>query len=460
MHDGTIERREFMGMATMLLGAAALGGCSSVGHAETGARRVAAFSCDVTPPMGTPIYSGFKGLATIEFPLLAKGIILEDGGQRYVLCAADYCELRNSTRRLWQEKIAAAAGTSAERVAIQCVHQHTAPMGDSDASRLLDAVANPPVHASVASFEDPAERVAVAVKEAAARLQPYDCVGTSQAKVERVAANRRVPLEPGKVGFRASSCKDPKLIELPEGLIDPYLKTLTFALGDKPLARLHYYATHPQSFYGDPRASYDFVGMAREKLEAKEGVPQIYFTGCGGNVACGKYNPGTPESRQGLFERLYAAMESSVAAARYAPAEAIQWKTYPLLLTPREDAGYSEADARAKLTKADGSVLERLDGAMTLAWRARSKTPIELNALSMGAIRIVHLCGEPAVEFQLYAQELRPGDFVCVAGYGDGAPGYICLESFFPEGGYEPTASCVIPQSEAAFREAIRTLLQ
>jgi hypothetical protein len=37
---------------------------------------------------------------------------------------------------------------------------------------------------------------------------------------------------------------DPQL--LPGGLIDPMLKTITFATGDTPLARLHYYATHPQ----------------------------------------------------------------------------------------------------------------------------------------------------------------------------------------------------------------------
>ena len=67
---------------------------------------------------------------------------------------------------------------------------------------------------------------------------------------------------------------------------------------------MHYYATHPQSFYRDARASYDFVGMAREKLQEEEGVFQIYFNGCGGDVAAGKYNDGTREARQGLFDRL------------------------------------------------------------------------------------------------------------------------------------------------------------
>ena len=54
--------------------------------------RLATFQCDVTPPLGTPIYSGYQPLAVIEHPLLAKGIVLDQGGQRYVLCALDWCE--------------------------------------------------------------------------------------------------------------------------------------------------------------------------------------------------------------------------------------------------------------------------------------------------------------------------------------------------------------------------------
>ena len=51
----------------------------------------------------------------------------------------------------------------------------------------------------------------------------------------------------GKLHGRMSSCTDPAQIALPEGNIDPFLKTITFARGEKPLARLHYYATHPQN---------------------------------------------------------------------------------------------------------------------------------------------------------------------------------------------------------------------
>ena len=94
-----------------------------------------------------------------------------------------------------------------------------------------------------------------------------------------------------------------------------------------------------------------------------------------------------------------------------------------------------------------------------MAFHQRSRQPIELSSLEIGNVHIVHLPGEPMVCFQLFAQGLRPADFVAVAGYGDGGTGYICPEKAFSEGGYEPTASNVKPESEALLKKAIAALL-
>ena len=40
--------------------------------------RVATFCCDITPPLGQPMFSG-DVIRAVEQPLLAKGIVLEDG---------------------------------------------------------------------------------------------------------------------------------------------------------------------------------------------------------------------------------------------------------------------------------------------------------------------------------------------------------------------------------------------
>lgn len=422
--------------------------------------RLATFACDVTVPLGTPIYSSYKPLETIEYPLLAKGVVIEQGDARYVLCAVDWCELRNSTYDSFREAVARGADTSVSRVAVQTVHQHTAPMGDADAWPFLKTLDTPPAYPATEVFESAAATLGEAVRRSIENLTPCDAVGTSQAPVERVASNRRTPAGEGKVGFRGSSCRDEKLRAMPEGLIDPVLQTITFAQGGRPLARLHYYATHPQSFYGDPRASYDFVGMARERLEQEEGVCQVYFTGCAGNVAAGKYNDGTPEARQGLYERLYAAMKASSAAPNFVPVPAIEWTTANFPLTVRDDAGYAEADCQAQMADAKKVDSVRTGAAMSLAYRLRSARPIELSAMHMGNVHVLHLPGEPMIEYQLLAKELRKDDFVAVSGYGDCAPGYVCTARAYEEGGYEPTASHLRPESETAFRDVIRQLLR
>ena len=132
------------------------------------------------------------------------------------------------------------------------------------------------------------QRLARAVSEATNRLEVFDRLGTGEAKVERVASARRIHDANGKLLTRYSnSGKDKAMADAPEGDIDPRLKTITFARGDKPLVRLHFYATHPQTFCCDGRASADFVGEAREDLEKEEHIPEIYFTGCAGDVADG-----------------------------------------------------------------------------------------------------------------------------------------------------------------------------
>jgi hypothetical protein len=64
------------------------------------------------------------------------------------------------------------------------------------------------------------------------------------------------------------------------------------------------------------------------------------------------------------------------------------------------------------------------------------------------------------IEFQLFTQKQKPNRFVAVAAYGDLAPGYICTEQAFTEGGYEPSASKVAPKSEAILKKAICKLLE
>ncbi len=45
---------------------------------------------------------------------------------------------------------------------------------------------------------------------------------------------------------------------------------------------------------------------------------------------------------------------------------------------------------------------------------------VSVSRLKLGSLQLVHLPGEPFVEFQLFAQQVAVANsFVCVAGYGE-----------------------------------------
>src|SRR5262249_31213416 len=155
----------------------------------------------------------------------------------------------------------------------------------------------------------------------------------------------------GKVKYtRTSATKDAKVRAEPEGLIDPWLRTLGFWDGEQPLAALHYYATHPMSYYGDGRVSADFCGLAREKLQDEDPkVHQISFTGCAGNVTAGKYNDGAKENRSILRDRIYTAMKAAWKTTQQFEAKQWEWRTEPVKLPPRSEASFGEEESNKVL---------------------------------------------------------------------------------------------------------------
>lgn len=446
-----------------LLVLAAIAGAPAGGQAEagkpgSGPLRVAVFRADATPPPGAFRGGWNQSLVRVEEPLWAKGVVLEDGRTRCVLCALDWCTLSNGSHMLFRRKLAEAAGVDPRFVAVHCVHQHTAPSVDGDAQRLLDSEPGAPKSSDLLALEAVADRVARAVKDSLSRFEPVDRVGLGEARVERVAATRRVLGPDGKMRVRWSACTDPALRAEPEGAIDPMLKTITLARGDKPVVRLHYYATHPQSRGNDGRICNDFPGMARDRLEAREQVPQVYFTGCAGDVTAGKYNDGSPEAKEQLAQRMQAGMEAAIRATVFHPAENLQWRTMPVRLPLRKEVA-AEKENRELLANRQAAAAARASAAGRLAFAARQNQPIELMLLGIGSAYVVHLPGEPMVEFQLYAQRLMPEGFVAVAGYGDDGTGYVCTAEAHRQGGYEPGASRIAPEGEGVLKAALARLL-
>ncbi len=427
----------------------------------TGDLRIAPFTADITPPVGSPLDCGFDPpVATVEHALLAKGVVLEDRGGTYVLCAIDWTGLCNAAYDLVRERIAKAANTTPSHVALQAVHQHTAPAIDLDAQRVLDNVPGAPIHADVMVLERTARRIAKAVGEATWRRVNH--VGAQWSAVDRVASNRRVLKPDGSILARMSSTTDPAQHSAPEGLVDGYVRTVSFLEDDSPVARLHYYATHPQSYYGDGRVTYDVPGIARARIEQETGVHQVYFNGCGGDLAMGKYNDGTPEARQRLSQRLYEGMKHSCEAPEASAVEPIRWRTRSIHLMTRREPEFTRKVNQETLADRAASVTERIQAAMVIAFedRARNERPFELSCLSIGPVKLLHLPGEAFVAYQLYAQQARPDRFVVTAAYGDCAMWYIPTdEAFTQTGGYETSWAFASP-CEREMKKAIEEVMK
>jgi hypothetical protein len=268
--------------------------------------RIAVFEADITPPIGAPLCDALVPPAKeVVDPLKARGVVLLTADEPIVLCALDWVGVGNSGYDAFREGLAVAAGTTRERVAVHCLHQHDAPGCDFSADDLLVAHGLGNRLFDVAFSRTAITGIADAIKSSLKDARPVTHVGVGKGKVDQVASNRRVLGADGKVKYvRYSSTKDEVIRAEPEGIVDPFVHLLCFWNGDKPLVSLTYYATHPQSYYGQGGVSCDFPGLAREIRDRElPGVFHVHFNGAGGNVTAGKYNDGSPENRRGRSTR-------------------------------------------------------------------------------------------------------------------------------------------------------------
>lgn len=450
--------------------------------------KVSVFQADATPPLGTPV--AYALARKIEDPLSARGIVLLGVGKPIVLCAVDWISIANGGHDAWRERLAQAVGTSVDRVTVHVLHQHDGVRCDFSAEELLAPQGLAGKRFDVLFVRRAIADAAQAAKASLEKAQPVTHLGVGEAKVEKVASNRRILGPDGRVaiarsssyripehilsrlneeakrqGYEQSASRVEEALAAPEGVIDPLLKMLTFYNGDQPIVSLSYYATHPQSYFGQGEVTSEFVGLARAKHEkTRGGQTLVHFTGAAGNVAAGKYNDGSPEMRVTLTNRMADAMQRAWSATKKTPLASgdCEWRVQSVRLPV---AAYLDADElRATLENRNAPEGDRLTAAGKLSFvlRMQHGDPIDLTCLKLGAAYIVHMPGELFVEYQLAAQQLRPTDTVCMAAYGDGGPGYIGTEIAYAQGGYETQGgrSNTAPQVERVLMDGVRALLQ
>jgi hypothetical protein len=411
-----------------------LGGIVSTDHADrwTAAWTLHTFSADVTIPIGHPCMGGgIAPASAVVDPLEAIGFVLAGGTltKPIVFVSVDWCEIRNDAYEAWRAELAGVAGTDPERVLVTAIHQHDAPVVDTEAQRRLEAVnatgAVCDIDFAQTSVGSVARALALALERPPRRVTH---VGTGRAMVERVASNRRYARADGSIAYdRTSAAHDPAAHAAPEGLIDPWLRTLSLWDEDEPLLALSSYAVHPMSYYGSGEVSADFVGIARRaRQRALPGVVQVYASGCSGNVTAGKYNDGARSNRPVLAARIERAMAEAWAATERRPLESAAFRCSQLRFEPRSGPGHTPEDLQTRLAN-NADPFDQCLAALALSWQARAQAdrPIDLPVLELGPAVLVLLPGEAYVEYQLLAQSLRPEAFVMALGYGESATGYI-----------------------------------
>src|SRR6266566_5246179 len=203
---------------------------------------LAVFDIDATPPIGSmmaydPVTNKW------DLGLRARGVVLLGAGQPIVLCAVDWIGIANEGYDTFRAGLAQAAGTIPERVALHTLHQHDAPDSDFSAEHLLKEAGLEPRQFESSFQRQTLSELERAVRAALLRAQPVTHLGLGEARVERVASNRRILGPDGKVrAVRYTACADPELRAEPEGTIDPIISLASLWNGEKPVAVLSYYA--------------------------------------------------------------------------------------------------------------------------------------------------------------------------------------------------------------------------
>ena len=438
--------------------------CNALPAQHTAHLRVGVFEADVTPPIGSPV--AYAITRSIRDPLSARGIVIFIDDQKpVVLCAVDWIGISNEADDEWRKKLAEAAHTTIDRVSVHVLHQHDGVIGDFRMEKIMKEYNIEPIPFDDEFQYKAIQNVADAVAAASANPVEVTHIGFGQAKVEKVASNRRILGPDGKVAMiRWSSRNDSATVAAPEGLVDPWLKCVSLWNNEKPITVITYYATHPQSYYGQGDVTCEFIGIARNRREKSlGGLPHIHFNGAGGNITTGKYNDGSEESRQILAKRVETAMHQAwEQTKKIAITKNVAWKSVAVTLP----LGKNIVEEKLRYTLSDEKATrgEKMSAAEKLAWYQRSKEGVKINvsALRLGKIWLLNLPGELFVEYQLAAQQMKPGEEVCTAAYEELGPGYIGTAISYTQGGYETSDlnSGVAPEAEAILLEAIKKVLK
>lgn len=426
--------------------------------------KVAPFTIDITPPVGHPL--AFCINEEIDSRIFIRGIVIDDSITRIVIASADVLYFVFSAYDKMVTAIADAAGTENKHVFLTAVHQHdSVAMIDPDdtdcgiGQKLTQEYWNK-------CLQDTAAGIKKVITDGFIEVQ---ALAVSKIKITGLASNRRTYNDDGSIAMRFSMCGDTELKKRPEGVFDPYLRTIGFFGNDEQvICALHYYASHPMAAYMRNMVSADVPGVALNSVaERYRNNNNVYITGCGGNVTFGKYGfhdktgnlHSKEESLNHFGEILGRAIATNIRDLKRVTFGNINVRSERIELPLRKGV---TVDSLAGIAENTEKEFERK---FALRWKKIVQEWDkygfrDIRTISFGdEITILELFAEMAVEYQLYANSLLPDKFLAVAAYNEASCSYICTAKMYEEGGYEPTTNYLTPEIEVKLKAAIKKLL-
>ena len=225
---------------------------------------------DITPAPGGQIYgyTDDEYSTGIHDPLDAKVLALSDGTERPILLVSvSVCELGTPYAMEVQEPVAAACGTTPDRVLLSCIHTHAAPnvagMGNLWGCRdkpYFDEIFVPGIVA--------------AAKDAVAAMQPAEyAIVKGQTEI---GINRRERKLDGTV----------KLGQNPWGTQDKDFFVIRFRNRDtkEGIFQMVYYGCHGTAAGHAKLISRDWVGVMLDRMEQRHGMMSALWAGSIGDI--------------------------------------------------------------------------------------------------------------------------------------------------------------------------------
>ena len=427
----------------------------------------------ITPPVGIRMvgYTVQESCSqSIERDLTATALMLSDGPTSVVLVALDILFIQSPHVERIRARIAARVGVPVEHVLLNASHTHLGPMlpgwqsEEEDQRHLQERY--------VAFLEEALAGLAAMAQTA---LKPARIgAGTGSATL---GINRRESLPDGRVVIG----------ENPTGAVDREINVLRLDdLAGKPLATVmaagcHTVVLGPKTLALSP----DFVGPARQIVEAATGAPCLFLQGAAGNInpRCGIGTGGQDQyedalrlgttlagetlqtwaairthNRQGPRRLVQSVAAISVWDYERLPAETVEFfgvstrrRTLPLAPLPDQQAAEQQRTAKRKArdevfashaSQGAKNVAQRLYAWAELVARTAAQgkpvtRDLEVWALRLNDIGIVAVNGEPFAELSLEVKKRSPLLHTIFLGYSNGCLGYLPTPEAFAEGGME-----------------------